>query len=427
MNELIPVGASIFGSEQTWRYWQEIAAFFAESQLVPKHLRGRVADVLIGLDIAQRSGMAPLQVLQSLVVINGTPGWTGKFLGASAQRAGYSIRFEARAESDRPIKYRQTYSDNGNRRERDAEVPDIAVRCGLQRQGWAEPSWSTWVTSKRAVLAGWANNVQYNHSCEVMLRWRALSEAVRFVAPHVLYGMEVADEIAEVTVIEPPPTAGPAPAKKKGADAIDAIVQPVPVSPPPSAGAISTDTDRSTSSPSTEGDTGWVDPEAERRAKLVESVRLLLAQVPAEVADRLRREAELRQIKPKTVDLAKLSRLHAALQAEIAKESKAEKIARAVGTTSEDSGDSDASFASAVDMVSNTLGAVLAAEPTPVEFILDRARRLEKQILEEGGGPEEVALMRSTCDIPERLEDASIPQVTEYVSTLEEALRDESL
>ena len=55
------------------------ATYLSKSALVPETYQGKPENALIAVDLANRSGMSPLTVMQNLYVVKGKPAWSGQF------------------------------------------------------------------------------------------------------------------------------------------------------------------------------------------------------------------------------------------------------------------------------------------------------------------------------------------------------------
>ncbi|MGH6740022.1 MAG: hypothetical protein ACREDY_13500, partial [Bradyrhizobium sp.] len=63
---LVPRSASMLTDQSRFEFGQRVAKLFSESQLVPEHLRGKVADCFIALHMAERMGEDPLMIMQNI-------------------------------------------------------------------------------------------------------------------------------------------------------------------------------------------------------------------------------------------------------------------------------------------------------------------------------------------------------------------------
>ncbi len=73
---------SVYSSIQSFESAQRIAASLADSALVPVAYRGQqgLPNCIVAIEIANRMGMSPFQVMQNLNVIHGRPSWSSQFI-----------------------------------------------------------------------------------------------------------------------------------------------------------------------------------------------------------------------------------------------------------------------------------------------------------------------------------------------------------
>lgn len=181
----------VFADPAAFAHWHRVAFMFANSTLVPSHLRGEnnVPNLLIALDVARRLRLNPLQVVQSLYEVSGTAGWKATFVAALAMHDGWDVDYEV-AQLEPPIV--QFKHKDGPR-----ELPNLGVRAVMTKGGRRKQG--PQVTSQQAIRAGWATKGEnYTNNCEQMLCYRAITFAVRLHAPGLLFGLSTVDELAEV-------------------------------------------------------------------------------------------------------------------------------------------------------------------------------------------------------------------------------------
>ena len=166
---------------QAWK----CADFLSQSQLVPETYQRQPQNCLIALDLANRSGMSPLTVMQNLYIVKGKPAWAGQFAIALVNG---SRRFS------RPLKpvffgeegtmswgcYMETYDLEGNK------VVGSKITMQMAKdEGWIDKSGSKWKTMP-----------------EQMLMYRAGAFFARVHCPDVLYGVQMADEVKDTNGYE---------------------------------------------------------------------------------------------------------------------------------------------------------------------------------------------------------------------------------
>ncbi len=73
---------SVYSSIQSFESAQRIAASLADSALVPISFQGQkgLPNCILAIEIANRMGMSPFQVMQNLNIIHGRPSWSSQFI-----------------------------------------------------------------------------------------------------------------------------------------------------------------------------------------------------------------------------------------------------------------------------------------------------------------------------------------------------------
>ncbi len=179
---------------------QRVANMYAQSMLIPEHLRGKLADVGIALLMARRLREDPLVVMQAIVVISGKAGWSAQYMIARANR---STVFKGRIDwrvTLRPgrLTFKRTIKQwvNGkpNKVEVDASMPDYTITAYATLADTGKEV-AIDVTSQMAIDEGWANNEKYSSIPELMLRYRSATFLIRLYAGDVMLGLPVDVEI----------------------------------------------------------------------------------------------------------------------------------------------------------------------------------------------------------------------------------------
>ena len=208
---------------------QRVANMFANSSLVPAHLKGKVADCAIALYMAHRLNEDPLTVMQNIVIISGKASWLTQYMIGRANMSGaFKGRISWRSEGVKDalkVTAYATLADTG-------EEVSVAVDMTM------------------AKAEGWTKNPKYSSMPEHMLRWRSASMLVKLYCPEVMLGIpssvELEDQTIDAVAVEvkheplpkeclvPEPVAEPAPKRKSRLDkvkegaAIDVEHTPVP-------------------------------------------------------------------------------------------------------------------------------------------------------------------------------------------------------
>lgn len=207
---------------------QLIAEHFSDSELVPEMYRANPeknisekkakANCMIALSLAQRMQADPLMVMQNLIVIQGRPSWSSKFLIATVNTCG---RFET-------LKYRQTNKGKigilkvpyvawklvpgDSQKKKVTEYKDvdygnlenICMVAYTKEKGSTEELVSTEVSILMAIQEGWydKNGSKWVTMPEKMLKYRAASFWTNEYAPEISMGMKTEEEVEDIIDIE---------------------------------------------------------------------------------------------------------------------------------------------------------------------------------------------------------------------------------
>lgn len=162
------------------------ARMLSESDIVPAAYRGKPANCVIAIEMAERLNTVAMMVMQNLYVIQGNPSWSSKFLIGSVN---VSKRFT-------PIRYRYEGKENTKDWSCRAVATDVETKEELvgprvsmamaDAEGWSKKSGSKWVTMP-----------------EMMLAYRAAAFWTRLYCPEISMGLLTTEE-AEDMIHAPP-------------------------------------------------------------------------------------------------------------------------------------------------------------------------------------------------------------------------------
>lgn len=177
----VPATSIGFFNLDGFELMQRIAKAFSTADLVPKQYQGNLANCMIALDMAQRMGANPLQVMQNLYIVHGTPGLSAKFLIATINTCGrYStLRYEWAGEKGTPEYGCRAWAIERETGERlDGIWVDWAM---VNAEGWASKNGSKWKTMP-----------------DQMFIYRAAAFWQRAYAPDLGMGLQTQEEIHDV-------------------------------------------------------------------------------------------------------------------------------------------------------------------------------------------------------------------------------------
>jgi hypothetical protein len=196
--------------------FQELLTFAdraAKSSMVPKDYQGRPENVLLAVQMGSELGLAPMQSLQNIAVINGRPGVFGDAMPGLCRQSPLCEDIEERVEG---------------------EGDQMVAICIAKRAGKkpVEARFSV-ADAKKAGL--WGKSGPWTQYPQRMLVWRARSWALRDAFPDVLRGLGQVEELRDMEPPHPGPTIDHAPEPEASVpsppppDRRDAINNEVPV------------------------------------------------------------------------------------------------------------------------------------------------------------------------------------------------------
>lgn len=162
-------------SLQSFEHAQRVAKMLASSSLIPSEYQGRVDNVMIAMEMANRMNISPLMVMQNLYIVKGKPGWSGQFVIAiinNSNRFSSQLKFELGGEGDNYGCLAWALDKEGVRIE-GTRIDRKMVRD----EGWG----AKWKTME-----------------DQMFKYRAAAFFGRLHTPDLLMGMQTAEEIIDV-------------------------------------------------------------------------------------------------------------------------------------------------------------------------------------------------------------------------------------
>lgn len=179
LNEVMakPTGGFI----ESFRESYKLASVLAKSSLVPQQYQGKTEDCALAIDMAERMGVSPLMVMQSLYVVKGKPSWSGQ--------ACMSF-IKAKYGDAQPVYTGQRGTDTRGCFVRVIK-PDGEVIEGTE------------VTIGMAKSEGWTSNSKWRNMPEQMLAYRAAAFFARVYCPEILMGVAVEGEVEDTLPAQP--------------------------------------------------------------------------------------------------------------------------------------------------------------------------------------------------------------------------------
>lgn len=171
-----------FASVGNFEAAQRMAQALASSSIVPEAYRGKqgVANCLVAMELASRTGASVMMVMQNVHIIQGKPSWSATFLIASVNSCGRfsPLRFETEGEQMKEgWRCRAVATELATGDALEGEWITVGMVHG---EGWASKAGSKWKTMPGQ-----------------MIRYRAASFWTRVYAPEISLGMRTLDEVED--------------------------------------------------------------------------------------------------------------------------------------------------------------------------------------------------------------------------------------
>ena len=170
-----------FSNIEAFEAAQRMVKPLATSDLVPTAFKNNIGSCLIALNLANRIGADPLQVMQSLYIVHGKPSFSSAFLIACFNQCGRytAIRYEMFGERNTDSWGCKAYTTE---RATGELIEGVAVTIGMAKaEGWFGKAGSKWKTMP-----------------ELMMRYRAATFLIRRVAPEIALGFQSTEEVRDV-------------------------------------------------------------------------------------------------------------------------------------------------------------------------------------------------------------------------------------
>lgn len=178
-----PPAVPAFNSASNFELIQRMAKAMAASSLVPKDFQGErgIANCIVALELAQRTGASPLMVAQNLHVIQGKPSWSSAFIIGAINASGKftPLRFVVEGTGDKLACY-AVAQDKATGEELVGPTVDMAM---AKAEGWLSKPGSKWATMPT-----------------LMIRYRAAAFWGRLYCPELLMGLQTVEEARDIEV-----------------------------------------------------------------------------------------------------------------------------------------------------------------------------------------------------------------------------------
>jgi len=168
----LPTSSLIVPSTATLEQQMHYAEVYSQSGLLPDTFRGKPANVLVAISLAEAMDESLLTITGNLTMVGSKPGWEAKFMRQRARRYGHRIV--------------ETF-----------DKATMTATCTIFRADDPKTPITVVMDKARAQLAGWWGKGYWQKDPELMLKNRAVSACVREACNEVLGGVNY--EVGELS------------------------------------------------------------------------------------------------------------------------------------------------------------------------------------------------------------------------------------
>lgn len=204
VNMVADLQGGLYSSSDTLRIARNFAQDLSKSTMIPMQYQNNYANCLVALEYANRTGQSPLQVMQSLNVIQGRPSWDSKALIGMINTSG---------KYDHDLRFTYGKDDKGE-----------IVSCFAWTKKDGEVIEGIPYTMEKAKKEGLLNknNSFWNKDHVLMLTYRAVSRFASINCPEITLGLYTTEEVRDFTNVSS--TKGKASLNDVLADDVDLVV-----------------------------------------------------------------------------------------------------------------------------------------------------------------------------------------------------------
>jgi hypothetical protein len=185
----------------------EMCTALSKSNLVPKDFQGKPENILIAMEISQRTNSSLLAVMQSLNIIQGRPTFGSKYIIAAINSTGKfsPLRFQFEEEQEeREVIYSYTVYENNSkvRKEGKVKIKNKKCRAYCTDKATGDILYSPDVSLEMAVQESWytKDGSKWKTMPDLMLMYRSATMFGGIYAPEVTMGMSSKEEIEDITI-----------------------------------------------------------------------------------------------------------------------------------------------------------------------------------------------------------------------------------
>lgn len=177
-----PKEVTMWNDVATFETSQRMAKLLAASEIAPQNYRGKVADCMIAIDMANRMGVSPMVIMQNSQVVRGNFSWKGTACKSMIDSCG-------RYKKTRYVEVGEVGKDSQGVY-LEAETKDGEIIKGVT------------VTVEMAKKEGWWQNTKWQTMTSLMLRYRAAAFFMRTECASIAMGFLISEEQEDIRAVE---------------------------------------------------------------------------------------------------------------------------------------------------------------------------------------------------------------------------------
>ena len=181
VNMVADLQGGLYSSSDTLRIARNFAQDLSKSTMIPMQYQNNYANCLVALEYANRTGQSPLQVMQSLNVIQGRPSWDSKALIGMINTSG---------KYDHDLRFTYGKDDKG-------EITSCFAWTKKDGEIIEGIPYTMAKAEKEGLLK--KNNSFWNKDHVLMLTYRAVSRFASINCPEITLGLYTTEEVRDFT------------------------------------------------------------------------------------------------------------------------------------------------------------------------------------------------------------------------------------
>lgn len=172
---------SVFADIDSFQAAQRMAHALASADFTPETFKGKVANCLLALEMANRINSSVVAVMQNLYIVKGKPAWSGKYVIGAINTSG---RFQT------SLLYDMEYDEK-------TKKPIACTAFAYDKMG--NKLEGPKVTMDMAKGEGWTSNPKWTTMPDLMFRYRSASFFGNTYVPDILMGMKTVEEVEDMS------------------------------------------------------------------------------------------------------------------------------------------------------------------------------------------------------------------------------------